>query len=677
MKLHKINGNFKIQYLTFIALVSLMRCLPPIEEDVNNTNYSKSDPIFQLIKTYQDQRSSDSLRLFLANKKAAYRLLAAEAFGSYRDSSAVEPLANLLESEKNESVRQAIVFSLGQIGHVSAEKHLIKAFIAVDSAGPYLTTNSMILEALGKCGSDSTLQQLCRVTSYKNKQPILLEGQILSIYRFGLRNKFCSLSVPILVEVATNKEYSETSRLIAAHCLQRFKPLDVKSHYGAIKSACYEEKNSSIRMCLISALSRIGSKESLSDLEDLYTRILDNRIQCNLVKGLQNYPNGMASNLASKALQNPSLQISSLAAEYFTIDGTESTNKYLLELIQNGNLHWLAKSKIYEALIRTIPIYKPLQRDFLFVKLIQDIQQANNTYAKASYINALKTSPRYLTFILNIAHKDTSSIVQTTIAKTVSNMFGQASFTNTFKGKQNPIYNSTTEYLNKIVLKGNTGPLAIVAEWFRKEKGIINKYFKPDSCLRIAQNKLKLPRDIETYNELEHTISILKKIKFEPRKIEYNHPIQWNRLIQRPDTTRGEIITNKGKIEIELYPKLAPGSVDNFIDLAQQGFFKNKIIHRMVPNFVIQAGCPRGDGYGSLDYTIRTESNRIVNYQSEGMLGMASAGLDTECSQFFITFSPTPHLDGKYSIFGKMLKGMDVLSLIEPGDKVLEVNILE
>ena len=134
------------------------------------------------------------------------------------------------------------------------------------------------------------------------------------------------------------------------------------------------------------------------------------------------------------------------------------------------------------------------------------------------------------------------------------------------------------------------------------------------------------------------------------------------------------IQTTKGKIRVSLSPLLAPGTVTNFIQLAESGFFKDKSFHRIVPNFVIQGGCPRGDGYGSLPYSIRSELP-LAYYDAEGYIGMASAGNHTEGTQFFITHSPTPHLDGNYTIFGKVTEGMEAVHQMEAGDNILSVAI--
>ena len=125
---------------------------------------------------------------------------------------------------------------------------------------------------------------------------------------------------------------------------------------------------------------------------------------------------------------------------------------------------------------------------------------------------------------------------------------------------------------------------------------------------------------------------------------------------------------------LQLWPTVAPGSVANIMDLAQTGFLNDKAFHRVVPNFVIQGGSPTGDAYGSLDYSIRSEFSDL-HYDEEGLLGMASAGPDTEGPQFFITHSPTLHLDGRYTLFGKVSKGMDVVHSIQVGDRILEASL--
>jgi peptidyl-prolyl cis-trans isomerase B (cyclophilin B) len=135
------------------------------------------------------------------------------------------------------------------------------------------------------------------------------------------------------------------------------------------------------------------------------------------------------------------------------------------------------------------------------------------------------------------------------------------------------------------------------------------------------------------------------------------------------------IHTKKGDINIELFADDSPMTVDNFIQLARSGFYNGLSFVRVVPNFVIQGGDPRGDQNGGPGYQIRDEIN-LRQYET-GTVGMALSGKDTGGSQFFITHSPQPHLDGGYTIFGRVTEGMDVVNRIARGDRMERVEIID
>jgi peptidyl-prolyl cis-trans isomerase A (cyclophilin A) len=130
-----------------------------------------------------------------------------------------------------------------------------------------------------------------------------------------------------------------------------------------------------------------------------------------------------------------------------------------------------------------------------------------------------------------------------------------------------------------------------------------------------------------------------------------------------------EFDTKMGKFKIELFTDKAPLTVGNFIKLVDKGFYNGLIFHRVIPNFMIQGGCPHGTGRGGPGYTIRDEFHPDLKHNSKGILSMANAGPDTGGSQFFITVAPTPWLDGHHSIFGKVIEGMDVVESISKVDK--------
>ena len=144
--------------------------------------------------------------------------------------------------------------------------------------------------------------------------------------------------------------------------------------------------------------------------------------------------------------------------------------------------------------------------------------------------------------------------------------------------------------------------------------------------------------------------------------------------------------TEKGDFKVQLFADKAPKTVNNFVFLAREGFYDGTTFHRVIENFMVQGGCPHGTGTGGPGYKFEDERSALaLKHDSPGVLSMANAGPNTNGSQFFITHVPTPWLDGKHAVFGKVIEGMDVVLRIrirdprerEPGDRLNSVEITE
>lgn len=142
---------------------------------------------------------------------------------------------------------------------------------------------------------------------------------------------------------------------------------------------------------------------------------------------------------------------------------------------------------------------------------------------------------------------------------------------------------------------------------------------------------------------------------------------------------RAEIHTEKGVMKVLLFEKDAPNTVANFVKLAREGFYDGLTFHRVIPDFVIQGGCPRGDGTGGPGYTIKCELNGDNQYHDRGVLSMAHAGRDTGGSQFFICHNRrnTAHLDRRHTCFGQVYEGLEVIDAIRQGDEIIKIVITE
>jgi len=140
---------------------------------------------------------------------------------------------------------------------------------------------------------------------------------------------------------------------------------------------------------------------------------------------------------------------------------------------------------------------------------------------------------------------------------------------------------------------------------------------------------------------------------------------------------RVTIETTKGNIVLELYPQHAPKTVNNFVFLATEGFYDGVVFHRVIDDFVIQGGDPTGTGRGGPGYKFEDEFKGNPLKHGTGFISMANSGPGTNGSQFFITHSPQPHLDGKHTVFGKVVEGMDVVNAIRQGDKMVKLSVAE
>lgn len=140
-----------------------------------------------------------------------------------------------------------------------------------------------------------------------------------------------------------------------------------------------------------------------------------------------------------------------------------------------------------------------------------------------------------------------------------------------------------------------------------------------------------------------------------------------------------DILTEKGLMKVEFYEKDAPNTVENFINLSKKGFYDGLTFHRVIPNFVIQGGCPIGNGTGGPGYKIDCELDGENQYHDRGVLSMAHAGRNTGGSQFFICHSRdnTSHLDRRHTCFGKVVEGLEVIDQIRQGDKIEKITIYE
>lgn len=234
-------------------------------------------------------------------------------------------------------------------------------------------------------------------------------------------------------------------------------------------------------------------------------------------------------------------------------------------------------------------------------------------------------------------------------------------------------YAQLHDLVRTTVATGDAGLISAMAEFLLEEDPEVIELLLPKAEEAAAFAPLLPLRDLETRLLLQQAItkrdgSPLPKDQRPP----FNHPINQGKLRALRQGQRYLVSTTQGDIIIATDVNDCPGSSLAFDSLVTAGYYDGRYFHRMVPNFVVQGGCPRGDGYGGMPWTLRTEIGREPF--SAGSVGLASAGPDTESCQFFITHAAAPHLDGRYTRFGEVVEGMDVIWRLGVGDRMVSVR---
>jgi cyclophilin family peptidyl-prolyl cis-trans isomerase/HEAT repeat protein len=651
-----------------------MSCLPVTQEKITEVTLDVTDPVFQKLYGYQDKQQIDSLLSYTNHFDPSYRFMVANGLASAQSKEGLDSLYKLLYDPVMK-VRTAAVYAIGQIKEPSSVKELIAAFKSKDTLDVNNKYNAAILEAIGKVGSNNLLPSLATVSTYRVTDTLLLKGQASGIYNYALRGITTPEGTDRMVQYLTEEEdaYPDEVRLIAANYLYRAKDLDLKSYKFRLIKQFESDKNPFIRSVLAIALGKIKDIDILETFQRHYKNETDYRVKTNIVRAFSSFPYINGIEFILERLADDNLHIANTAADYLISNGNRN-DAAIYKNYATENLHYSVKAKIFGAILNHLPTYYTNTRNKLKDSIKESIGASDDPYEMAAYVTALGYDPFSYPDIFELMDETKHAVVKSTGASAITNILTSPNFVQTFRGGQRRIKLEILESIKSQIEKGDVGVCAIYGELLSNKELDLKALVEDAEFLSNAMNKLKLPKEIETYNSLGKAWAYLADTSFSVKTPDWNHPIDWSVFSTYGDSIQVALKTSKGVIRTKMYVLEAPGSVANFIALANADFYDGKTFHRVVPNFVIQAGCPRGDGYGALDYSIRSELPQLY-YDDEGYLGMASAGLHTEGTQWFITHSPALHLNGKYTIFGKVLSGMDIVHNIQVGDKIEDVII--
>lgn len=645
-------------------------CVPDTGNQMTDIVISMSDPEIQKITDLKDKQDLKGLYGYFRNENPSYRYQAVIAFASIKKAEANDSLVAMLQDPVMQ-VRSAAAFAIGQTGDSKITDRLILSFRGKDTLNVNNIFNANVLEAVGKSGNISDLKSLATVRTYRSTDTLLLLGQARAIFRMALRNITCDEGTSRMVDLLYTTSVPKEVKVLAAQYFGRAKDINLSLSKVRLTDIFTRERNPDIRMALATAFGKSKDIDFLPALKTAMIAETDYRVKCNVMRALGNFPYLEFRDIAFKNLKNDNLHIASTAAGVFMSNGfIEDVPEYMK--YDTVTIPWQVRAKMNGAVLAHTALYFTKSKTAFSERIKKNLKEAESLYAKAAYVDALSRDPYNYMILMQLYSEEKNQLIKISAIEGIGNILKNPLFFRAFGNGFGRIKAEMLNTLTNAITSGDVGQIAAASVILKEPSLQWKEWLKDLTFMKEAMAKLKLPKEVEAYNELQSCISFLEGKEYKADRPAYNHPIDWTLLQTVSDSSIAAIKTTQGLIRVKLYKKNAPGSVANFVQLINEKFYNGKAFHRVVPNFVIQTGCPRGDGYGSLDYSIRSELPQMY-YDDEGYIGMASAGIDTEGTQWFITHSSTPHLDGNYTIFGKVVEGMDVVHKIQQGDKINEI----
>jgi cyclophilin family peptidyl-prolyl cis-trans isomerase/HEAT repeat protein len=639
--------------LVSLFILSACQYIPTKRETAPVAVNKFSDNKLQRIHTLQDERDTKELLPYLHHPNNIYRKEAALAFASVQDTTAIIPLITLL-ADTSMVIRNAAAYAIGQTGAKSTEVSLIQ-HINTEKRPQVIAE---LLEALGKV---ATTRGAAFLASYKAQTSESMAGQAWGLYRAGLRQVYTTQGIEKTVQLLTSLTSPYEARLAAAHFLARIPRIDLTPYRQQILSVATLDRSPEIRMAITQSLSKVRAVDKAEFLSKIAQTDPDYRVRLSAIRAMAGLNFADIRNAVLAGLQDENINVAVATAEFLqanTVNTDPTALQQLLPRIQDARV----RAGMISAILKKSSYKNTLSNTYK-----QQYQTARTPYEKGHLLKGLAGDPNNYQFIADATFAAEEPTITTAGMEALIAIRQMPDFP---KERENEF----AAIFGKAILSGDVALVGMAASAIRDPNLNLRTYYSNISFMKQAQDKLVLPRDMETYIELQKTLDYLnEKSEGTAPKNPFTHPIDWKLVQTIPAKQRAVIRTLKGNIVLELFVEDAPGSVVNFVELVKTDFYDGLYFHRVVPNFVAQGGDKRGDGWGSSDYAIRSEFAPL-NFR-EGYVGMASAGKDTESNQWFITHSPTPHLDGRYTIFAKVIQGMDIVHQLEVGDKIIAIEL--
>ena len=680
--------------------------------------------LLRIIRAEDERRWDNTLPVFLQAKEASVRKRAALAMGRIGDERALETLIYVLKTESDDDVRQMIAFAIGEIESPEGATALME--IVDDTRAP-AKVRARAVEALGKIGavlSNAPPTSEGQAPRAEDKQLTKIRLAILDVLRFeaGRRSAPDRLTILLGLTAALRTKpegagavikyfFHYSDPRIVADALSTLARLRLKDGNDEARDLLVKSNDPIVRANAARVLGATEDKQSFDALLDRALHDNDLRVRVSAIRALGSLKDARAAEsllrrgdhlLASERFsRNELLEITSTLGRLLP----NSQNKSAVAFVRR--MHTLTKGEAVEveiAFARIVPgifqnypyraeVLRPnanwrqISRRAQGLAAIREVIIGAATgsagdsalkMAQAELREMLGRSttpdfaiPDVLQAYSSFKPSDTDELARRRLRERDVIIRANAAevLSNQTPGEANAraLIDALSVALRDKDL--NDAALAILEALAKQKSKEANDAIKTalDSSDHLVRRKAVALLKTNRVGDFSNRIGT---VQTRNRDADYHRAIA--RIGKHATAT---VMTSRGLFTIEFLPADAPLTVDNFIQLARKGYFNGQTIPRVVPNFVIQAGDPRGDTNGGPGYSIRCEINEIL--YERAAVGMALSGKDTGGSQWFVTHSPQPHLDGGYTVFGRVISGMEVVDKIARGDIIRKVLVNE
>ena len=658
-----MSRSVKVRGTIMLLLVILSGCGPSSQTTNNQqptTNAWSTERAWAVLDA-QDHRDTKKLIELLGDTSARIRAQAALAFASVGDSAAAPLLLHAL-SDPDPTVRCNAAFAFGFCGDSVNVHQLIERFSPEENSA----VRGRIAEAAGRCGGRDGADLLLR-RALRTKADSL--GVLRGLFFAATSGHIDTSHVRYALSLFTgrNAELDEAALQVCARSkADLLKPFakELLSMARSMPSITTTE----VRLPLLNALGKTGTDSAFAFLNNVLAHDDDPRARVMALRGIGRFEEPKKSSAIWAALQDSSGMVRDIAIEQM-LGWKGKLDPHSLWTTAQEHSDYRVKIPLYGLVLG--------QGESDEAATCRALLRSMSRQDLGPYLNAELTKALWYDCdtTREIMRNASSAIVRQAAMDTWLDHFGnvltRAEITKSMRDLTHAIF------MREALTSGDAGLIASACEKIMEEDADYLRLLLDDTTTATARASLHPIRDLEALQDLD--LAIAKRDgKPSPKHTAppFNHPIDRTRsaVHRTADGQQYHIRTDQGDIIIALEPDAAPGSCVAFDSLVTAGFYNGKYFHRVVPDFVAQGGCPRGDGYGAMDWTLRTEIG--LEGFTTGAVGLASAGKDTESCQFFIMLADAPHLDGRYTRFAHVVSGMEIAWKLRVGDRMTVVERL-